>query len=241
MSGQDVHALAGAYALGALADEAERQAFEEHLAGCPVCAEEVGGLLATSAVLGRAVGLPAPAGLRDRVLTELDRVPQEQAQAPIARPRTVGRRRFAVAVLAAAAVAVVAGSGAYVLGGKQKADEASSADRAMAAVLSSTDARATTGKISGGGTMIVVSSAEQRRAVVVLHYLPALPASKTYEMWMMSPSKVRPAGLLRPDHVGHAGARVLSIPAGSDRVGLTVEPAGGSPQPTTAPIAIQAL
>jgi len=241
---EDVHALAGAYALGALSDESERQAFEGHLARCEVCAEEVGGLLATSAVLGRAVSLPPPIALRERVLGTIGATPQESAPGPVApvsttaRPRPIGRRRFAVAVLAAASAAVLAGSGALVYQSKERSDRANATDRAIAAVMSSTDARATTMPVTGGGTALLVASPEQRRAVIVVHYLRALPGSRTYELWMMGPSQVRAAGLLRPDHLGHYGARLLTVPSGADRVGLTVEPAGGSAQPTTAPIAV---
>jgi anti-sigma-K factor RskA len=235
---EDVHALAGPYALGALSGDTERQAFEEHLSRCEVCAEEVGGLLATSAVLGRAVALPAPAGLRDRVFDEIGRTAQESAAIPITRARTIGRRRFTIAVVAAASAAVLAGSGALVYETKQSSDRAAATDRAIARIMSATDARANTVPVTSGGTALLVSSPEQRRAVLVVHYLQALPGSKTYELWMMSGNAARPAGLLRPDHLGHYGARLLTVSGGADRVGLTVEPAGGSPQPTTAPIAV---
>ncbi|MEV4008792.1 hypothetical protein AB0K37_42050, partial [Actinomadura sp. NPDC049753] len=37
----DLHALAGAYALDAIDDAGERRSFEEHLAGCETCATEL--------------------------------------------------------------------------------------------------------------------------------------------------------------------------------------------------------
>ncbi|MGI8335594.1 anti-sigma factor [Actinomadura scrupuli] len=270
----DDHALAGPYALGALADETERLAFEEHLARCEVCAEEVGGLLATSAVLGRAVALPPPAALRDRVLAEIGRVPQaprasarpapaSPGQAPPdsahrpARPETArpggtgparrpvrrlvrlpsGRSRLAAAGLAAGLLVAV-GAGAVAVRAQQRLDEVRAADRSIAAVLSAPDARTRTGAAPGGGTVTMVVSASRQRVVVASTGLLALPASKTYELWTMGASGVRPAGLLRADATGHIRPSVASVPPGADRVGMTVEPAGGSPQPTTQPIVV---
>jgi anti-sigma-K factor RskA len=54
----------------------------------------------------------------------------------------------------------------------------------------------------------------------------------------MGPRAVRPAGLLRPDSNGQTRLVVASPLADADRVGLTVEPAAGSPQPTTDPVLV---
>ena len=60
--------LAGLYVLGGLAP-AERRAFEEHLAACEVCAEEVRALGAVAQALPYAVTqIDPPASLRTRVL-----------------------------------------------------------------------------------------------------------------------------------------------------------------------------
>jgi Anti-sigma-K factor rskA, C-terminal len=58
---------------------------------------------------------------------------------------------------------------------------------------------------------------------------------------MMGPVDIHPAGLLQPDATGHVPLRVATVPGGANRVGLTVEPAGGSAQPTTTPIAVLPL
>jgi len=52
---QDVHNLAGAYALDAL-DEVERLLFERHLASCAACRAEVDEFRLTASRLGAAVG-----------------------------------------------------------------------------------------------------------------------------------------------------------------------------------------
>ena len=247
----DVHALAGAYALGALVDEAERLAFEEHLARCEVCAEEVGGLLAASAVLSRAVALPPPPGLRDRVLAGIDQVsqsppvPAEPGDTGPARrsagrliPLSAKRPRLIAAALVAACLAMAVGSGAVAVRSQQRLDRVTAADHAIAAVLSAPDARTATGTVPAGGTVNVVASPSRRQVVIASTGLLVLPASKTYELWTMSMAGARPAGFLHPDAAGHISPLVANVPAGTDRLGLTVEPAGGSPQPTTQPVLV---
>src|SRR5215831_3927666 len=88
MSGEDVHALAGIYAIGALDDPAEVREFEAHLAHCEACTDEVRQLQTTAAVLGQAAALPAPPTLRARVLPGIGDVPQDPATASTATPLT---------------------------------------------------------------------------------------------------------------------------------------------------------
>ena len=67
-----IHELVAAYALDAL-DDSERREFEEHLAGCEQCSEELGGLKDAAAALAYVPEGPAPpAALRDRVLEQIN-------------------------------------------------------------------------------------------------------------------------------------------------------------------------
>ncbi|WP_160573473.1 anti-sigma factor [Actinomadura physcomitrii] len=241
---EDVHTLAGAYALDSLGD-GERAAFEEHLARCEPCAEEVGGLLATSAVLGRAVAAPPPPRLRERILTEIARTPQDGADEPPAAPRArVPRRRPHLRIaplLAAACLLIAVAAGGYAAQTRRSLDRADGRAAAIAGVLSAGDARTVTGAAGSGGTFTVVSSAARGEAVVAGSGVTALPGSRTYELWTMGARGVRPAGLVRPGPSGRIAPRVVDVPPGADRVGVTVEPAGGSPQPTTTPITVLRL
>ena len=72
----DIHALSGAYALGALADD-EAAEFEEHLRGCDPCRAEVGEFREVAARLGQAAAEAPPESLRHRELTQADRVRQD--------------------------------------------------------------------------------------------------------------------------------------------------------------------
>jgi anti-sigma-K factor RskA len=145
------------------------------------------------------------------------------------------------ALVAAACLAVAVAAGVVAVQDHQRLDRVAAADRAISAVLSAPDARTTTGRTTDGGTVTLVSAPSRQRAVVASSGLPALPSGKTYELWMMGPAGARPAGLLRPDATGHTPLRIADVPPRAQQVGLTVEPAGGSAQPTTTPIVVLAL
>jgi anti-sigma-K factor RskA len=64
--------------------------------------------------------------------------------------------------------------------------------------------------------------------------LPALPRDRTYELWYIAGGKPVPAGTFAVDEHGMASVRVERVPdVGSiEAWAVTVEPAGGAPQPT---------
>ena len=69
--------------------------------------------------------------------------------------------------------------------------------------------------------------------------LDALPADKTYELWVIPANGKAPipAGLFRPDAAGNASVVLPELPKGvpAKAFGVTVEKASGSDTPT-API-----
>ncbi|HEX7718147.1 MAG TPA: zf-HC2 domain-containing protein, partial [Marmoricola sp.] len=67
MTAQDIHALSGAYAVDAL-DDIERARFEEHLAVCADCRDEVAGLRDSAWMLASLTDTPPPPEMRDRLL-----------------------------------------------------------------------------------------------------------------------------------------------------------------------------
>ncbi|MYR40547.1 anti-sigma factor, partial [Streptomyces sp. SID5910] len=66
------------------------------------------------------------------------------------------------------------------------------------------------------------------------------PRGKVYQLWFDDHGTMRSAGLMDP---GRKSQAVLMEGAvdGAAGVGITVEPAGGSPQPTTTPIALMTM
>ena len=78
-----LHALSGAYAVDAL-DDAERAAFERHLAQCPDCQQEVASLREATALMADDAVMTPPPGLRDSVLAGIKNIrpipPQTDSQ-----------------------------------------------------------------------------------------------------------------------------------------------------------------
>lgn len=98
---EDLHELTAAYALDAL-DADERGVYEEHLATCDRCREELRELGETAGVLALAAEGPAPSdGLRDRVIAAARK--EGPSNVVAIRPR---RRRWYAAGAAAAVAAV---------------------------------------------------------------------------------------------------------------------------------------
>ncbi|MEV7416468.1 anti-sigma factor [Streptomyces sp. NPDC089919] len=241
----DAHTLAAAYTLGALED-GERQAFDAHLQACEACRQEAAEFEATAARLAAAASQPPPAAVKGQVLAAIDGVRQlpPRVPAPAAAPALSGMvRRRAVPLALAASVA------AAVLGGvavwqtqhgqemKQQAHQARQELDAVGAVLAAPDARTVHGKAANGALTTVVASNRQNRAVFSAAHLPAPGAGKTYQLWLDHDGTMRPAGLL--DHDGTVILTGDSADAGA--VGLTLEPTGGSPQPTTDPLLLMPL
>jgi anti-sigma-K factor RskA len=114
---------------------------------------------------------------------------------------------------------------------------ARSVDAEIAALLSAQDALVASAATSAGGTATVVASLGAAAMVFTGAGLPVLPPSSVYELWFIGAGGARPAGLvpLRPAPVLAAGL------SGGDAIGVTVEPAGGSPAPTTTPIVVLTL
>ncbi|MFJ3584960.1 anti-sigma factor domain-containing protein [Streptomyces sp. NPDC090127] len=239
----DPHLDAAAYVLHAL-PAAEEAAFENHLAGCPACRREVAEFERTAALLASAEDVPPPEELRARVMEEVALTPQDRSHhrhAP--RGRRVWRLALAASVAAAAALGAVAvwqhseAEDARARATQAEA-QASSAGRAFTDVLTAPDATVHTGKLADGADVAIVVSRDQARAAFTARDLPDLPSDKVYELWYAAEAgDLRPAGLL--DSAGDRAARVLEGPLGNAvAVGITVEPAGGSNQPTTEPLGI---
>ncbi len=237
-----MHALAGPYALDAL-DGAERDRFERHLRRCRACDSEVRGFAATASALAAAAAAEPPAGLRERVLAatavtrQLPPVVARRGAAGgvsrVARSPWVPRMALAVGGAGVVAAAVL---GAVQVSTQDQLNSALARSQDIAAVLSAPDARIVSAPTSVGGTAVVVVSRTEARMVVTSSGLPALPSSKVYELWLIGPSGTRPAGLLPPPSSGKTAPVLASGVRAGDKVGMTVEPAGGTSSPTTTPI-----
>jgi anti-sigma-K factor RskA len=236
----DLHTLAGAYAMDAVAD-ADRARFEQHLASCGACREEIRGLREATARLATAAATQPRPELRAQTLRAAAQIRQlppavhgdpaarEMARPPRARTRLLRRLALAgVGVLAALTVAF----GAMMHGAQDQLDQARQRTHAIAMVLNAADVTMLSARVRTGGTATVVMSHRRRALVFTAEGLRALAAGRRYELWLMGPAGARPAGPLPAPRAGMVGPMVVSGLAAGDRVGLTVESSAGSPRPT---------
>jgi len=243
------HSLAGAYALDAL-DSAGRDRFERHLRGCTSCRGEVRGFAAVAAALAVAATMAPPAELRGRVLAAVSVTRQQPLEAP-ARATRRGRRTTRLAprsgwlprlALAAGAAGIAASAllGGVTVSARNGQSAAQAQVQAIAAVLSAPDARLVSAPTSAGGSATVVASVRAGKMVFTSSELRPLPASRVYQLWFIGRS-TRSAGLVPAAAGGRTAPVLASGLAAGDKIGVTIEPAGGSSAPTTAPIVLMTL
>ncbi|MGA4988477.1 anti-sigma factor domain-containing protein [Nonomuraea bangladeshensis] len=114
-------------------------------------------------------------------------------------------------------------------------------NRQVAVLLAASDARTVRRPVASGGTATLVVSRSAGRLLFTSSGLPSLPESRGYELWLMGPGGPRPAGLLGRAEGGVTAPVLVTPLRGDERVALTVEPARGSPRPTTDPILLADL
>jgi anti-sigma-K factor RskA len=223
MGSEQLHELSAAYALDAL-DPQEREEFELHLSTCAACRDDVAAFTETAAALAYAAP-PAnpPARLRADILR---RAAEDRPPAVVLPFR---RRRVEVALSSglavAAAAAIVLGIWAGSLHGRLGQQRASS-------ILG--DTQASWWPLKGTGGELVVD--HNGSGALVMNNLAAAPSGKTYEAWVIAGGVAVPAGLFSGGHIV-----TLTHPVGRGaKVAITVEPAGGSAQPTQTPFASSA-
>lgn len=237
----DLHTLTGAYLLDALDDPAEQHRFARHLRRCHACAAEVRGLREVATSLALAAAAEPPSAMRERVMAAVRRTrqlpPEVDHRAASRRPRMVP----VLAAVAAVAIAFAAVFGIRLGSAQHQLSAAQAQARAIGAVLSAPDARILSARPTSGGLATVVVSAARRDLVVSVAGLRSLPDGKVYQLWLIGPPRTRSAGLLPAPTSGRAGPVLATGLAPGDKLGMTIEPAGGTSQPTTSPLIVLPL
>jgi anti-sigma-K factor RskA len=244
---ESVHTLSGAYVVDAV-DDAERAAFEAHLPGCRDCRDEVASLREAAALMADDSALTPPASLRRSVLAGISTIrplppeidPAETSQPHEEEPASatvvpLRRHRFRMASLAAAAA--VAASVAVGVTWQPWNDQGTSAVSAADQVLAAGDAQKVALDFKDGSTAAVYRSKSKGRAVILTDGMAPPPSGKVYEIWLRDANDhLVPAGLMPKQ----ADNKVLlkGDAAKATGVGITIEPEGGSQQPTSEPIAM---
>jgi anti-sigma-K factor RskA len=262
MTDDELHSQSYLYVIGAL-DPDETREFEAHLAGCADCRKEVADMYEVTAQLSEMVAAEPPAELRSAVLAEISTTAQDRA--PAARGRHAGpaaaaeatshatvvpirrpwRERVSILVAAAAVLGAV-GVGTWALNERNDARDEAAAARSQAAtakevadeltrILNGGDAQTVSTSTDNGAVATVVRSQKQGAALLLATGLPTLPTGKTYQAWTIDNDKPTSAGTFE----SQGEQTAYELPPAAVQTGIvavTIEPAGGSDQPTTKPI-----
>ena len=260
----DPHLNTGALALDALPDDEVTEAVA-HTEGCESCAAELAGFLETAALLGSVASEAPPASLRRAVMAAIavtpqlppvvghherhdrrgprhaqpadtaadappatDTVPSSGTVLPFRRPWY----RRPAAFIAAAVAAVVIGGGVVVAVNRTS----SPPDQEVAleqCVQQAGDAQVLKPADAQGEVRYAPSCSA---ALVVVSGLRDLPADRTYQLWVLAGSNARSVTLLKLAADGQPQAWAAPTQAGDTAIGITEEPATGSPKPTSDPI-----
>jgi hypothetical protein len=208
--------------------------------------------------MGLAVSATTSPEMRDRVLRQITNVRQEppkvsgdpaSSAADGRRTGGAGRRlrslpRFALAACLAAAAAfggVAVWQYESAQDVREQAEKSRRQQQELARVLAAPDAKTTSSsKLPGGATGSVVVSHGRDRAAFLASGMGAPPRGKVYQLWFADKDKMRSAGLMESS--GDSNAVLMEGDVGrASAMGITVEPAGGSRQPTSEPLALMNL
>ena len=252
MSHEEISESLGAFALDAV-DPDEAAVIAQHLEECPACAAEVAEHQRVAALLGN-TSEDAPVYLWERIAGPLgDHPGEDHGRAPRLVPGAVGgpaaapvrgrlgqlaRRPWPLATAAAVVAIALLSLQIARLDNRspQLSANGSLAQLAQAAMRSPgtrTVGLAATGASHAVEADVVVESSGT--GYVVDKSLPTLPRTETYQLWGRSGSRLVSLGLLG----AHPGTVAVgtSGPRAYGAFLITVEPSGGVPQPTAAPVA----
>ncbi len=86
------------------------------------------------------------------------------------------------------------------------------------------------------GTGSALYFAEENTIIVVADGVDPLDDSRTYQMWAIVEGDPVSLGIMSADDDGHLSSVIPFDVVGSDLIAITVEPAGGSIEPTSSPV-----
>jgi anti-sigma-K factor RskA len=225
----DLHTLSGVYAIDALSPE-EAAEFEQHLALCLACQDEVRELREAASRMGATEARTPSSHLKARVMAAADKTPQlppkvrsiESARKPRWTPRLLSAAA-AVILIVAAAVGVVQ---------LQHNNDQGAMTASVSQVFKAPDKHTSTVNTANGKVVVATSKGLNEMAVDTAD-LKKLSDKQVYQLWTIKDGSATSAGVLDNIDAGKA----MGMPQPGAQVAITIEPAGGSQQPTSEPIA----
>ncbi|MBV8671881.1 MAG: anti-sigma factor [Acidobacteriaceae bacterium] len=245
------------YGMQALTSQEERSA-QAHLEVCAYCRAALAETMADVSLVGMSVEQqPPPEGARQRLMVRIANTPQEAPPTPrpvaVMPSREEPRKGVGWGWLGWAAAAAMLAVAAYLGYGNHKLQQQLSEDRgqiaqlqagadraeALTEALTSPEAKQVTLSETKGPAKPVGHAtylSKRGTLIFVASNLRPVPASKTYELWLIPANGKAPvaAGLFRPDANGSASVVMPKLPEGVEAkaFGVTIEDAQGSATPT---------
>lgn len=237
----DVSDLVAGAAVDALS-AAEQVTLNRHLVNCAACQKDLDELRAAASQL--ALGVPQvepPAGLGDRILSAaLLAGPTSARPTPMSwrgRLRRVAPMWGAVAASVAVAIGSMVWAASLQSQVNQLSTDASRYHHVVSVLesqqLATRPLQPASADAQGSGMVYIDPSTGQ--GMVMVRNLPPLPQDRAWQVWFVRGTQRVSAGMLWTDQRGN-GYCLISVPGDVkqfDSVGLTSEPAHGSPWPTT--------
>jgi anti-sigma-K factor RskA len=246
---KEIEELLPAFVLDAV-DDSERARVERHLPRCPDCAQLIAAYRPVADALARAAPpVEPPAHLKYRILAAT--LPKQKPQ-PAPTASSLGAslaNLFGAPAFAAAALALVIALGIWNISLQNQISRQAELNRQMYTELSrQRDLLSALAYAEGQpkqlrGTEIATRASgrlygapNETVFALVAFDLPSLPQGKVYQFWLIDPDGGRTSGgTFTVDEQGR-GWLIIRAPKPLNQyqgVGITVEPEGGSPKPTT--------
>ncbi|MDP9068748.1 MAG: anti-sigma factor [Actinomycetota bacterium] len=235
----ELRGLLAPYAIG-VASSAEETRVRRHLESCQECLEELSLLEEGIHVLASADAAELPQGLEAKILATADAAEFPQgleakilATARAGRPRERARSRSrlaAAATVAAVTLAIAVAAGTAMWSRFRAAnEELTRRNQALELLLREE------GIALSGASALAKLVPRDGRAVFIASGLPEAPGSRVYQLWLKDGSRL--VGVTTFESAGDAVVLELSRPFDEfDGALVTIEPEGGSRQPTGAPV-----
>ncbi|CAN5665822.1 anti-sigma factor [soil metagenome] len=228
---EELKSLIAPYLLGAVDDE-EKRALEAHLRSCEECRQEAGDLSPGVLLLAEQVRpVDLPPGLAERIVDSARAAgAPAHRESPTVRRLSRGLVRRWAAVGVAAVLALLVGLTAVTIGLVQTRSRLEDSRRALAAVVGGREGI----ELSGGSVAARLVPTEDG-ALFVAAGLDQPPEGKDYELWLIEDGKPAPAGTFESE--GEVTIVPVTGSLGSaEGAAVTLEPDGGSKQPTSRPL-----
>jgi hypothetical protein len=224
----DLHTLTGSYVLNAL-DDNERLLFEEHLAACTACQDEVDELQRTATMLSDTLATPVPAALRNQVMQAIQTTRQRPPVTTL-KPAAKTARWLKLSAVAAG-VALLAATGTLAVVVSDLTDQVRTLEQA------SEDTELLTRLLTNQDTLMVeiggdnqasvrlLVAAAQGEGLLLADAMPQAPAEHAYAVWLTHhDGTITPAGLLRLDGDGRVFHPLSGQLVTAAALDVTVEP-----------------